>query len=221
MSETKIKKQQYYRPEEAARILRVTPDALKKWSDKGEINCIRTKGGHRRYPIEEINRFSGQEEQQENLIKPRKKICYCRVSSHGQKKDLDSQIEFLRSKYPNHTILRDVGSGLNWKRPRFKSLLDQAIQGDIEEIVVTYKDRLCRFGFECIERIINHHGGKIVVLNREDTSPDKELVSDLMSIITSFSGRVHGLRSGKIRTAIREGTKVQNDEVQTVSEDGE
>jgi predicted site-specific integrase-resolvase len=211
-------KPKYYRPEEAAYKLGITANVLKIWENNGKIPCIRTKGGHRRYPVEEINRMCGENSDSEE---PRKRICYCRVSSHGQKEDLNNQIEYLRSQYPDHTIIKDIGSGLNWKRRGFSSLLDQAIKGDIEEIVITYRDRLCRFGFECVERIINYHGGKIVVLNREDTSPDKELISDLISIITSFSGRVHGLRSGKIKKAIREGARIQDSEVSSISENEE
>ena len=92
-------------------------------------------------------------------ITPRKKptkrnICYCRVSTSSQKEDLERQVEFFRCKYPNHEIIKDIGSGLNFKRKGFNSILDFAIKGDIGEVVVTHKDRLGRIGFELVLRII-------------------------------------------------------------------
>jgi hypothetical protein len=113
-------------------------------------------------------------------------------------------------------IIKDIGSGLNFKRKGFNSILDFAIKGDIQEVVVTHKDRLCRFGFELIERIITEYSnGKIVVLNQEKTSPEKELVDDLISIVTVFSSRLYGLRSHSIKKQIKEATK--NVESKTVS----
>jgi predicted site-specific integrase-resolvase len=138
------------------------------------------------------------------------------VSSHGQKEDLERQIEYFSTKFPNHIIIKDIGSGLNFKRKGFNSILDFAIKGDIQEVVVTHKDRLCRFGFELIERIITEYSnGKIVVLNQKKTSPEKELVDDLISVVTVFSSRLYGLRSHSIKKQIKEATK--NVESKTVS----
>lgn len=187
--------------------LHISTRELYDWAVEGKIQFIRTKGGHRRYPIEELQKLGVVPQNQGESI------CYCRVSSSGQKEDLDRQVLYLRSKYPTHTIVKDIGSGLSFKRKNFRSLLVRAIKGNIKEIVVTHKDRLCRFGFEILEEILTQHGGKIVVLNREDTSKEQELVSDLLAIITSFSGRVHGLRSGKIRNAIRDGAKNEKPKV--------
>jgi len=86
--------------------------------------------------------------------------------------------------------------------------LDAAIKGNIGEIVVTHKDRLCRFGFELFERILSQcSNGKIVVLNHTETSPQEELINDLLSIITVFSSRLYGLRSHFIKKQIRDTIK--------------
>jgi predicted site-specific integrase-resolvase len=83
--------------------------------------------------------------------------------------------------------------------------------------VVTHKDRLCRFGFDLIEGIIkDHSNGRIVVLNQEKTSPEKELVDDLISIITVFSSRLYGLRSNSIKNKIRTQIKDSQNQVITI-----
>ena len=140
---------------------------------------------------------------------------YCRVSTRGQKEDLERQIKLFRSKYPNHEIISDYGSGINFKRKGFNSILDSSIQGNIKEVVVTHRDRICRFGFELIEKIILQHGkGKILVLNQQETSPQEELVNDLMSIITVFSSRIYGLRSHSLQLQIKEqASKNSQDEI--------
>lgn len=192
---------------------------LTRWINKGTIKFTRTKGGHKRYICRKII----SEPRTLTFRETGRYICYARVSSASQKKDLERQIEYLRNKYPKHEIIRDIGSGINFKRKGFNSILDSAIEGNVREIVVTYKDRLCRFGFEFFERIISTYSkGEIVVLNQQETSPEKELVDDLISIITVFSSRIHGLRSCKIKKQIKENTskerrKTQNDKIENVS----
>jgi predicted site-specific integrase-resolvase len=127
------------------------------------------------------------------------------VSSYAQKKDLERQIGLLQTQFPNYKVISDVGSGINWRRKGFNSIIDSAIKGNIKSLVVTHRDRLCRFGFELVERIIREYSnGEIVVLNSEKTSPEKELIDDLISIITIFSSRVYGLRSNSIKKKIKQ-----------------
>lgn len=205
-------KNMYLRPEEASKLLKVTVQTLEVWERKGKLKCIRTKGGHRRFLRDDI--ISNLPKEQRPII-PKENICYCRVSTASQKEDLERQVEFFRLKFPDHKIIRDIGSGINFKRKGFNSILDSAIKGNVEEIVVTHKDRLCRFGFELIERIVSTcSNGKIVVLDQQETSPEKELVNDLISIITVFSSRLYGLRSHSLKKKIRtEASKVCEDAI--------
>ena len=97
-----------------------------------------------------------------------------------------------------------------------KPFWNQQSKEIIEEVVVTHKDRLCRFGFDLIEGIIKEHSnGKIVVLNQEKTSLEKELIDDLISIITVFSSRLYGLRSNSIKNKIR--TQIKNSQNQVIT----
>ena len=188
--------QKFVRPEEACRVLKVSTASLKRWATAGKIDFVLTSGGHRRYnlakylsPIPTLSR---------------RKICYARVSSSSQKEDLERQAELFRVRYPYHEIIQDVGSGLNFKRKGLKTILGLALRGQLQELVVTYKDRLCRFGFELFSEIMRVGNGKILVLHdQEDQTPEQELCQDLLSIVTVFSARIHGFRSGKNRKAIQ------------------
>ena len=210
--------QEFLRPKEACDILRVSQRTLLLWEERGTIRSFKTKGRHRRYLKSDIFDIinDGESKEKEKEEDKRRDICYCRVSTKEQKEDLERQIEFFRYKYPNHEIIHDFGSGINFRRKGFNQILVSAIKGNIREIVVTHKDRLCRFGFELISRIIKEGSdGKIVVLNQKETSPEKELVDDIISIITVFSSRIYGLRSHKIKNQIK--GIIQNTQVQDIS----
>ncbi|MCE5317855.1 MAG: IS607 family transposase [Parachlamydia sp.] len=175
----------------ASEIIGIHANTLRKWANEGKIKHIRTAAGQRLYDVDSF------------LVatKTRKRIVYCRVSSRNQKDDLQSQIKCMRERYPQHEIIEDFGSGLNFKRKGFNSLLEQVLQGNVEEIAVAHRDRLCRFGFELIQSIANKNSCKIVVLDESKLSPQAELVQDLLSIIHVFSCRLYGLRkySNKIK----------------------
>lgn len=171
----------------AAKTLGLHPNTLRKWADAGKINHIKTASGQRRYDIET---FLGQSQSTRT-------ICYCRVSSYKQKDDLYRQVEFMRQAYPEAEIVKDIGSGINFKRKGLKTILDAAIDGDKLKVVVAHRDRLCRFGFDLIEWILQRNSGEIVVLNQTKLSPERELTQDLLTILHVFSCRMHGLRSYK------------------------
>lgn len=101
--------------------------------------------------------------------------------------------------------IEETGSGLNYKRKKWNKLLQEVEDREIDRIYVTYKDRFVRFGFDWFNDFCERHGTKIVVLNNPKTSPDQELVNDLISIIHVFSCRMYGLR--KYSKAIRQHEK--------------
>lgn len=146
---------------------------------------------------------------QKGVIKKniRRKICYCRVSSSKQKEDLKRQIKLMKDKYPNYEIIKDIGSGLNFKRSGFKKIINYAINGEVELLVITYKDRLVRFGYEMIEDIIKEHSdGEILVLNKKnEETPQEEITKDLISIMNVYVAKINGLR--KIKKLIKEEIK--------------
>ena len=178
-------------PKVASKHYNVSRETLRLWSESGKIKFTHTKGGHHRYEIKK--------EKYKNNDKHRKSYIYARVSSKKQENELQNQINKIKSKYPNHIIFKDIGSGINFKRRQFKALLEQIICGNVKEIVVAHKDRLSRFSFEFIEFICDKFETKIIVLSdNKSTSENQELADDLMSIITVFSARYYGRRKYNI-----------------------
>jgi putative resolvase len=97
-------------------------------------------------------------------------------------------------------IISDLGSGLNYKRKGLKELLELIITRQIERIVLNYKDRLVRFGYELFEEICNLNNIELEVINHtEDKTYEEELVEDVLSIITVFSAKLYGSRSHKTK----------------------
>lgn len=172
----------YVTPKEATQNLGVSVSSLRRWEAEGKVKSIRTPGGQRRYCIEEY------ESEGKSIV------CYARVSTHGQKDDLERQAEFLRSKYPRAEIITEIGSGLNFKRERFLSILERIHQRNVALLAVAYPDRLARFGFPLIEWLCEQCECKLVVLNESKLSPQEELIQDILSILHCFSARFYGLR---------------------------
>ena len=178
----------------AKKRLGVSEEALRNWADDGSVHSIRTPGGQRLYAITKFIQDRGHSSA-EGQKEEGQKICYCRVSSQGQKDDLERQVQYMQERYPEHRIVTDIGSGINFKRKGFRTILGLANRGAVTEVVVAYRDRMCRFAFELVEWILHQNGVKFVVLNQKlDSSGNSELAEDLLSIINVFNCRVNGKR---------------------------
>lgn len=203
MNISKIMDQVEFLPtRKACAILGVAPDYLRKLDDLKKIQTIRTIGNKRLYNIkkyiEENVSFT------DLTIKEKKTFCYCRVSTPKQKNDLDRQVEYMNHKYPNIEIIKDIGSGINFKRKGLLKILDFAHRELLKEVIVAYKDRLCRFGFELFEHLLKEQSNAVItVINDEPISKEEEVVQDILQILTVFSARVNGLRTYS--------TKIRND----------
>jgi predicted site-specific integrase-resolvase len=169
----------------AVEFLGLHPNTLRRYADEGKIKSIKNEAGQRLYDVESYQRGATKSTT----------ICYCRVSSTKQRDDLVRQVEFMRSQYPEAEIIQDIGSGLNFKRKGLQALLVRLMRGDQLTIAIACRDRLCRFGFELFEFMVQQNGGEIVVLSKHIYSPETELVTDLLSILHVFSCRMDGLRS--------------------------
>lgn len=195
------------KPNEMAKRLNVTVGTLQRWDREGKLKAYRTQTNRRYYTEEQVNNFL-------NIETPEKlkmNIAYSRVSSQQQKYELKNQESFIKEFTNGNGIIideyiSDIASGLNYKRQGLLRLLELVMQRKVAKIFITYKDRLVRFGFELIEWICNQFNTEIVVLNDRQSSPEKEMVSDLISIIHVFSCRIYGLR--KYKTKIKGDTDV-------------
>jgi len=164
-------------------MLGVHANTLRKWANDGRIDITATQGGQRRFNVDGYLRRGGAAV-----------VCYCRVSSASERDDLERQVACMRAEWPDAEIVKDVGSGLNFKRKGLRSLLERAVRGEKLKVVVAHRDRLARFGFDVIAFVIGQSGGEIVDLNDVSLSPEAELKADLCAIIDLFSRRINGRR---------------------------
>lgn len=177
----------YVKAAEYSKLFKVHPQTLRRWAESGKVQFKWSPGGIRLYRLPEADRSDGEPNQE-------KKVVYARVSSSKQKDDLQRQADYLLSKFPGHRLVTDIGSGINWKRKGLLSLLDAANQGDLQEVVVATRDRLCRFAFDLLQHIFTQRGVRLVVLDSVDMSPEQELSDDLLSIVQIFCCRRNGKR---------------------------
>ena len=198
----------YIGKKKALEILGISSLTLLKLEEKNKIEVIKTIGGHRKYNIKKY--ISENKKESEPVNKPKSKpnidividkkekinICYIRVSTVGQKSDLEHQRSYMKKKYEKYEIIEDIGSGINFNRKGLRKIIKLAIEGKINKLVVAYKDRLTRFGFELIEDLIKEYSnGEIIIENeKEEKEPKEELVDDVLQILNVYTAKMNGLR---------------------------
>ena len=196
----------YYSIGEFANRIGKTIQTLRNWDKKNILKPSHvTQGGTRYYSQEQLNHFLGlKSEKQIN----KKIVGYCRVSSHKQKDDLERQIEnvktYMYAKGYQFEIITDIGSGINYNKKGLNQLIDMVTNSEVEKIVVLYKDRLIRFGYELIENLCNKFGTTIEIIDNTEKTGEQELVEDLVQIVTVFSYRLQGKRANKAKKMIKE-----------------
>lgn len=184
----------------------VSYTTLRRWEEEGKVSCCRTPGGFRRYKAKDIAVLFGAKEPNDifNSQPPSKfTVCYARVSSEHQRADLERQVSELQSLNPESLSIRDIGSGINWNRPGFKRLLDLVHEGKVAKLVLTHRDRLCRFAYDLLAGILEKAGVEILVLSKGEDShnpdPERELADDLLAITNHFVAKNNGLRAAANR----------------------
>jgi excisionase family DNA binding protein len=179
------------KPKEVCQRLGISYRTLQSYVKKGYIQPVILQSGKWRFREEDVEKLMG-------IVRKRKVILYARVSSNTQKDDLVNQVKYLEENVKDYDqVITDVGSSLNMKRKGFLKLLRMILNNEVSKVVVAYPDRLVRFGFEIIEEACKARNCEIVVLNKEDKTPEQELIEDLISILVSFSEKLQGMRSHK------------------------
>ena len=201
----------YYSIHEFSKIIGVSAQTLQNWDNNGKLHPHHTTAsGYRYYSEEQLNQVMN--------VKPNNKritIGYCRVSSHKQKDDLERQIEnvriYLTAKGQPFEIISDIGSGINYKKKGLQELMKRISQNQVDKVVVLYKDRLLRFGFELVEYIASLFNCEIEIIDHTEKSEQQELVEDLVQIITVFSCKLQGKMANKAKKLVQE--LIQEEEV--------
>jgi len=178
---------------QACEFYGVSGNTIRRWADDGIIIFKRTPGGLRHYFISKEGILGSKQNSP-----GRANYIYVRVSSSKQREDLDRQEAFLRDKYPDHYVIKDVGSGLNYKRKGLLRLLRLSNQGYVKQVVVFSKDRLCRFGFELLQWQLSENNTELVVHEQIDKSPETEFSEDILAILQVFACRWNGKRKYRI-----------------------
>lgn len=227
----------FVRPSEACRLFKISRPTLLLWEASGRIKSYRVGSptrGHRRFDIssclDEDPRRDEEDKKptahrllsksDEDPVPPprsastsegRVGISYCRVSSLKQRDDLTRQVEYLESLYPTYEIIKDCGSGLNYKRKGLQRLIQRIIDNKVSEVVIAHRDRLCRFGFELLQWLFSRFNTKITVLDNTLHSPETEFTNDLLDIIHVFSCRRNGRRRYKKKQSTGEAEEEDED----------
>jgi len=175
------------------------------------IQTSRPPGGHRLYDISSLipnpSIVLTPQPAPQNETQTPEKYLYARVSSKKQTQDLERQITLLQHRYTDHRLVTDIGSGINFKRPGLRTLLERSRRGLVKEIVFTHRDRLCRFAYDLLSHIFTLNGTALIVVFADtDSSASglKELSEDILAINTVFVCRMQGRRAAEYRRARKE-----------------
>lgn len=178
----------WVRIKQASQHFGVHQTTLRRWANDNLIEYKRTIGNQRLYNINT----------KITITSEKQSYIYVRVSSNKQKDDLERQSQFLLLKYPTFTIIKDIGSGLNFKRKGLLKLLELSNKGLVDQVVVASKDRLCRFGFDLVKWQFEQSNVKLVVLDTTNKSKELEFTEDILAILQVFACRWNGTRKYKV-----------------------
>lgn len=182
---------------EVLKLLNITRPTLCSYLKLGYIKATKTPTGMYNYDEDSVLAFIGLKKKKTNT----KIISYSRVSTQGQKKQLQEQTNRLYEYSISKGIelneqLSDVKSGMSFDRKGFNKLCQEVIRGNVKLVIIENKDRLVRFGYEIIEGIFKYFGTSILVINDElsNKSYEQELTEDLISIIHYFTAKSYSHR---------------------------
>jgi len=194
--------EQYLTTSEFAKIIGVSRSTVISWIKSGRIVAYSVHGKWR-IPYSEVERVL------RGVQRVRRVAIYARVSSNTQRNDLERQVDALKlwvsKNFPNaeYVVVTDVTSGLNEDRRGLRKFIEMAKRREIQAVVVAYRDRLTRFGFEYLKTLFNILGVDVyVAFQEEPKNYVQELVEDFVEIVTSFASRIYGKRSKRYKEVV-------------------
>jgi predicted site-specific integrase-resolvase len=197
----------YYSAKTVTKILGVTAQTLRNWDKENKLKPTYVKSnGYRYYSEESILAYTQERKTKKNL----NVIGYTRVYKEN-KIELSKQKEniekYLKEKYEHYEIIEDIGSGINYNKPGLLKLIEKINKKEVDVIVVLYKDRLLRFGFELVEHFASLNNVKIEVLDKIDKTQDEELLETLKEIIDDTKDKIKGENKNIKRALLEEMSK--------------
>jgi excisionase family DNA binding protein len=186
-----------YKITEASAYLGISINSLKTLANNNKINSFKTDGEHRRFREDDLDTYMGvKKEKQERLT-----VIYARCSTAKQKENLERQKDRLRKhaeeKGYKYLVIDEIASGINEKRKGIHKLIKMCFEGKVERILIEYKDRLARFGYEYLDAIFRNLEVIVEIVEIKEKKYEEELAEDIMKILTCYSARYYGARGGR------------------------
>jgi len=178
--------------DEVLKKLKVSRITLMKYVKNGKLKAIKMPNGRYDYDENSVCKLIKCDNNRHNAI-------YCRVSTSGQKKDLESQIKAVENyckdnNINDYKVYSEIKSGINFERDEFKNLLNNIINYKIKNVYITNKDRLTRLSFKTLEDIFNKFDVKIIVINEKKKNEDEEIMEELISMMYYFGSKIYSKR---------------------------
>ena len=183
---------------EVLRVLQITRPTLTKYVKTGQIKVVIKGNGRYDYDADSVYKMLNKDIERKTYI-------YARVSTPKQKADLDNQIQLLKTfcfqnGYVINGIVQDIASGISFeKRTQFFNMLDDIIAGKVNKIIITYKDRLSRVGFELFSYLFKKYGCEIIVISEvgSEKLDSQEIFEEIISLLHCYSMKLYSSRKQK------------------------
>lgn len=189
------------------KLLRVSRSTLTNYVNNGTIRVTKKHNGFYNYNDSDVYKLAYGDVKRKTYI-------YARVSASNQKKDLENQIEMLKQwcfnqGYSISAIYSDVASGISFeKRKQFFEMLDDVIEGKVERVVISYKDRLSRVGFDLFYHLFKKYNCEIEVMSEVGSLKldSEEIFEEIISLLHCYSMKLYSKRNArkKIKELIEE-----------------
>lgn len=183
---------------EVLRVLQITRPTLTKYVKEGKIKVTVKGNGRYDYDSDSVYKMLNKDIE-------RKTYLYARVSTSKQKKDLENQVQLLKNfcfqnGYIINGIYQDIASGISFdKRKQFFQMLDDILAGKVNKVIITYKDRLSRVGFELFVYLFKKYGCEIIVISEvgSEKLDSQEIFEEIIGLLHCYSIKLYSSRKAK------------------------
>ena len=190
---------------EVMKLLQISRSTLLRWRKDGILKATKLPSGQYDWDANSVFKIL-------NKGEVRGVYLYARVSTPKQKQDLENQIENLQSfamknGYQVKGLYKDIASGISFERRKeFFELLDLVISGKVSKVIITYKDRLSRVGFDLFKYLFSKYHTEIIVMSEltDKKTDQQEIFEEIISLLNAFSMRMYSSRRKKIKEALED-----------------
>ena len=190
---------------EVMKLLQISRSTLLRWRKDGILKATKLPSGQYDWDANSVFKIL-------NKGEVRGVYLYARVSTPKQKQDLENQIENLQSftmknGYQVKGLYKDIASGISFERRKeFFELLDLVISGKVSKVIITYKDRLSRVGFDLFKYLFSKYHTEIIVMSEltDKKADQQEIFEEIISLLHAFSMRMYSSRRKKIKEALED-----------------